>query len=202
MRRRDQRGQKPNCTPVGPKTLTGANSQVIQPWRASQRGLKRHEPRTDSTALTQDPRESIVLLPQLPRIARGPGLTDSRSVILAESSEEDPLMEDETRTNKILEPEKQKHIRLPSSGEAEEDPDINNQTESTGRETQEHKKRPRPDKSISPSLLQQEASDVIKIIQGARGIHSPFSKLNISCHKRGRRKLCTCAESLVYTAST
>ena len=136
VRRGDQRGQKPNCTPVGPKTLTGANSQVIQPWRASQRGLKRHEPRTDSTALTQDPRESIVLLPQLPRIARGPGLTDSRSVILAESSEEDPLMEDETRTNKILEPEKQKHIRLPSSGEAEEDPDINNQTESTGRETQ------------------------------------------------------------------
>ena len=94
MRRRDQRGQKPNHTSVGPKTLTGANSQVIQPRRASQRGLERHEPRTDNTALTQDPRES--------NNCTGLGLTDTGSVILAESSEDNPLMKDEMPTNKIL----------------------------------------------------------------------------------------------------
>jgi len=154
VRRGDQRGQKSNRTPVGPETLTGANSQVIQPRRASQRGLVRHEPRIDSTALTQDQRESTILQHQPPTIVRGLGLTDSGSVILEESSEDDPLMEDELPTNKILEPEKQKHTELPSSDEEEEDLDINNQTESIGRETREHKKRPRPDKSISPTSLQ------------------------------------------------
>ena len=46
------------------------------------------------------------------------------------------------------------------------------------------------------------ASDCQSYVQGACGIHSPFSKLNITSHKRGRRKLRTCAESLVYIAST
>ena len=39
-------------------------------------------------------------------------------------------------------------------------------------------------------------------IQGARGIRSKFLVEYISPYKGGRRKLRTCAESLVYTASS
>ena len=57
-----------------------------------------------------------------------------------------------------------------------------------------------PDLEIQ--VIPEDPEEIHERIQGACKFCSLFSKLNISPYKGGRRKLCTCTESLVYTTST